>query len=94
MTTKQRAELRSLAMTLKPIFQIGKNGISDNQINDIDDALNALELIKINVLRNNDDEIMDMANEIANKTSSQLVQVVGNKITLYKKSEKAKKHVL
>ncbi len=94
MTTKQRAFLRSLAMTLKPIFQIGKNGISDNQISDISDALEALELIKINVLRNNEDEITDMANEIANKTDSQLVQVIGNKITLYKKSEKAKKHVL
>lgn len=94
MTTKERAFLRSQAMMMKPIFQIGKNGLSDNQINDISDALEALELIKISVLKNNDDEIIQMANEIANKTNSQLVQVVGSKITLYKKSEKAKKHIL
>ena len=94
MTAKERAYLRSQAMTLKPIFQIGKNGITDNQVKDISDALEALELIKINALRNADDDVMSIANEIATKTNSELVQVVGNKITLYKKSEKAKKHIL
>lgn len=94
MTTKERATLRSLAMTLKPIFQIGKNGITENQVNDISDALEAMELIKINVLKNGDEEALDIANEIANKTNSQLVQVVGNKITLYRKSEKLKKHII
>ena len=64
MTTKERAYLRSLAMTLKPIFQIGKNGISENQVIDISNALEAHELIKINALKNSDEDIMEIANEI------------------------------
>lgn len=94
MTTKERAYLRSLAMTLKPIFQIGKNGISENQVIDISNALEAHELIKINALKNSDEDIMEIANEIAQRTNSVLVQVVGNKITLYRKSETAKKHIM
>ena len=71
MTTKERAYLRSLAMTLKPIFQIGKNGISENQVIDISNALEAHELIKINALKNSDEDIMEIANIIYTKDNSE-----------------------
>lgn len=94
MTSKQRAYLRGLANTVDSIFQIGKGGISDNLIKQLDDALEARELIKISVLENAPDTAKYLGNEIADKTNSTLVQVVGNKITLYRARKKDSKIVL
>lgn len=91
MTSKQRAYLRSLANNLTAIFQVGKNGISDNLIKQVDDALEARELIKLNVLETSPDEITEIANLLAQKTNSDLVQIVGNKITLFRKKKKNSK---
>jgi len=91
MTSKQRAFLRSLANTLDPIFQIGKNGISDNLIKQLDDALEARELIKITVLETAPENVKDLGNEISEKTNSVFVQAVGNKITLFRKRAKNSK---
>lgn len=91
MTSKQRAYLRSLANNLTAIFQIGKNGISDNLIKQIDDALEARELIKLNVLATSPDEITYVASILAQKTNSELVQIVGNKITLFRQKKKDSK---
>lgn len=91
MNSKQRAYLRGLANGLTSIFQVGKNGISDNLIKQVDDALEARELIKLNVLETSPDEITEIANLLAQKTNSDLVQIVGNKITLFRKKKKNSK---
>lgn len=91
MTSKQRAYLRSLANNLTAIFQIGKNGISDNLIKQINDALEARELIKLNVLATSPNEITYVASILSQKTNSELVQIVGNKITLFRQKKKDSK---
>lgn len=90
-TSKQRAYLRGLAQNLDPIFQIGKNGINDNQVEQIVNALEARELIKINLLNSTPDDKHSIANELAEKTESDVVQIIGKKITLYKRSTKTPK---
>jgi RNA-binding protein len=90
-TSKQRAYLRSLANTIGPIFQIGKEGISDNFLKQINDALEARELIKISVLENCNNGAKDLCNELANSVNAEPVQVIGRKIVLYRKSEKKPK---
>ena len=91
MTSKQRAYLRGLASTLSPIYRIGKSSISPEITKGIDEALEARELIKINVLNNCADNPRDIAETIAGRTKSQVVQVIGNKIILYRESKKHKK---
>ena len=94
MNSKQRAFLRSLANNITSIFQVGKSGISENLIKQVDDALEARELIKLNVLETSPDDIEEVANSIAEKTNSTLVQIMGNKITLYRARKKDSKIVL
>lgn len=94
MTSKQRAYLRSLANNIDAIFQVGKNGISDNFINQINDALESRELIKISVLETAPEEILEIANILANSTRSEIVQTMGSKITLYRAREKNSKIIL
>ena len=94
MTIKQRDYLRSLANNIDAIFQVGKNGISDNFINQINDALEARELIKISVLETAPEEILEIANILANSTRSEIVQTMGSKITLYRARKKNSKIIL
>ena len=94
MTSKLRAYLRSLANNIDAIFQVGKNGISDNFINQINDALEARELIKISVLETAPEEILEIANILANSTRSEIVQTMGSKITLYRARKKNSKIIL
>ncbi|MCI8485549.1 MAG: ribosome assembly RNA-binding protein YhbY [Clostridia bacterium] len=84
MTSKQRAYLRSLANTIEPIFQIGKSGISENLIKQLNDAINARELIKISILESAPANVRELGEEIAISTNSILVQTIGNKVTLYR----------
>lgn len=91
MTSKQRAYLRGLAQTIEPIFQIGKTGITDNQIEQLSNALEARELIKITFLDTIPDDKASIAEEIANRTNSEIVQIIGKKLTLYKRSTKKPK---
>ena len=91
MTSKQRAYLRGLANTIPAILQIGKNGISDNLIKQVDDALEARELIKLTVLETSPEGTIDIANSLAQSTNSELVQTVGNKITLFRPRKKDSK---
>ena len=86
-TSKQRAYLKSLAQNIDAIFQVGKNGINDNQIKQINDALEARELIKITVLDSTAQDKQEIANALALKTDSDVVQVIGKKITLYRRSK-------
>ena len=91
MTSKQRAYLRGLANKIDAIFQIGKNGINDNLIKQLDDALEARELIKITTLETAPDSAKNLSFEIAERTNSIVIQVIGNKITLFRKKEKDSK---
>ena len=91
MTSKQRAYLRGLANKIDAIFQIGKNGINDNLIKQLDDALEARELIKITTLETAPDSAKNLSFEIAERTNSMLVQVIGNKITLFRQKQKDSK---
>ena len=94
MTSKQRAYLRGLANNLQPIFQIGKSGLSDNLIKQLDDALEARELIKVSVLETAPNDVKSLGEESANSTNSVCVQTVGSKITLYRAKKKDAKIVL
>lgn len=88
MTSKQRAYLRGLANSIDPIFQIGKSGLSENLLKQLDDALEARELIKINVLENSGENVKSLGNTIADSINAVCVQTVGNKITLYRARKK------
>lgn len=88
MTSKNRAYLRSLAMTMEPIFQIGKSSVTPEITEAIAEALEARELIKISVLKNCIHEPKDIAVTLGERTHSEVIQVVGRKITLYKPSKK------
>ena len=91
MTSKQRAYLKSLAMKLDPIYNIGKGSISPELVAGVRDALEAIEHVKIGVLQNCMDDPKDLAEILAERTRSQVVQVIGKKIVLYKESKKHKR---
>ena len=94
MTSKQRAYLKGLAMKIEPIFQVGKGSVSPELVSAISDALEARELIKLSVLNNCMDDLNEIAQMIAERTGSNVVQVIGKKIILYKESKNKKKIVL
>ena len=91
MTSKQRAYLKSLAMKIDPIFNIGKGSLSPELVEGVRNALEARELVKVGVLQNCMDDPKDLAEVLAERTRSQVVQVIGKKIVLYKESRKNKK---
>lgn len=93
MTSKQRAYLKGLAMTMEPIFQLGKSSITPEYTKSIQEALDARELIKISVLQNCMDDPHELAQILAERTKSQVVQVIGKKIVLYKEGKKEKKKI-
>lgn len=88
MTSKQRAYLKKLASQLDTIFQVGKGEISDNMVTQISNALEARELIKLRVLDNSSYSPREAAEEIAAKTNSEVVIVIGTRFVLYRVSEK------
>ena len=87
-TSKQRAYLKGLAMTMDPILQLGKGGLTPENTASVDEALAARELIKINVLQNCLEDSRQMAETLAERTRSQVVQVIGNKFVLYRAAKK------
>ncbi len=88
MTSKQRAYLKKLAAGLDTIFQVGKGEISDNMVTQIGNALEARELIKLRVLDNSSYSAREAAEEIASRTGSEVVIVIGTRFVLYRVSEK------
>lgn len=94
MTTKQRAYLKSLAMTMDPVFQIGKSALTPEVTEGVVEVLEARELVKINVLKNCMEDINTIAQTLAERTRSEVVQVIGRKIVLYKESKDKKKIIL
>lgn len=91
MTSKQRAYLKGLAMKLDPVFNVGKSSITPEFTSAIAEVLETRELIKISVLKNCLDEPREIAEVLAERTHSQVVQVIGKKIVLYKESKDNKK---
>ena len=87
-TSKQRAYLRSLANPIPTIMQIGKGGITENLLKTVSDALEARELIKLNVLENSGEDAYDLLQNLAAELDAEPVAVVGRKIVLYRASEK------
>ena len=87
-TPKQRAELKGLANSLEPVFQVGKGGVNDAQVAQIDDYLRVHELVKIKVLDNSLYTAKEAAIEIAEQINAEVVQVIGSKFILYKRNEK------
>ena len=85
MTSKERAELKAQAMKLDSIFQIGKASLTPQLVEAVKDALAARELIKVSVLKNCADDPRELAEIVSERTGSQVVQVIGKKIVLYKK---------
>lgn len=88
MTSKQRAYLRSLASKLEPIFQVGKNGVTPEVVNSVDEALEARELVKGTVLNNCLEDINDICSTIGERTHSEVVQIIGKKIVFFRPSKK------
>lgn len=90
-TSKQRSYLRSLANTMEPIFQIGKNGIEESFLHQVDEALEARELIKIHVLNNSGYEAREASDAICSELGCEGIQSIGGKIVLFRRSEKKPK---
>lgn len=89
MTGKERAEWRAKANSLEPIFQLGKGGISDAFIEQVNGALNTRELIKFKVLLETSPVTpREAANEVAEKTGADVIQVIGGVIVLYRYNPK------
>jgi RNA-binding protein len=88
---KQKRQLRGLANKLKALFQVGKEGVSYNLFNTISDALEVHELVKISVLKNCPTDVREIAFDISSNTNSEIVQIIGRTIVIYRESEKNKK---
>ena len=91
MNSKQRSMLKGMAMNIDPIFQIGKGSLTPQLTEAVGDALEKRELVKISVLKNCDDDINAIAEALAERTKSQVVQVIGKKIVLFKYQTDEKK---
>lgn len=88
LNSKQRAYLMKMASSISPIFQIGKSSLTPEIIEAVDAALEKRELIKISVLKNCGDVPKELAEMMAERTHSQVVQVIGKKIVLFRVSKK------
>jgi RNA-binding protein len=87
LTSKQRAFLRSLAMTEEPIIYLGKASLTPENTKNVEEALAKRELIKIGVQKNCADDPMELADIVAERTHAEVVQVIGKKIVLYRQGK-------
>ena len=94
LTSKQRAKLRSIAQSYEPIFFIGKSGLSDEIINQLENAINARELIKLGVQENCEYSAREAADLIAPKLGADVVAVIGRKFVMWRRSRDPKKRVI
>ncbi len=94
MTGKQRAKLRSMANSIPALYQIGKDGITENVVRQLEDALEARELIKVHVLESSMLGTKEAAAETAERTGAESVQCIGSKFVLYKQSRENPRIVL
>ncbi len=90
MTSKQRANLKSLAMTIDPVVRIGKDSLTPEVVKSTEEALAARELIKIAVLNNCFDDVKMLAEALSERTQSEVVQTIGRRIVLFRPAEDPK----
>lgn len=90
LTTKQKAFLKGIGQTTKPLFQIGKDGLSDAFIEMIENAFRTHEIIKISILKTVEDDRKTLAFDLARLTNSELIQIIGRQIILYKPAKQPK----
>ena len=88
LTSKQRAQLRALANPIEPILQVGKSGVGEQLIKQVDDALTARELIKLRVLETAPGSVREIAEELAQATNAEVVQTIGTRFVLYRRNNK------
>lgn len=93
MTSKQRAYLKSMAMKMEPVMQIGKATVTPEITKSVEEVLTARELIKISVLKNCVADPHDIAQLLAERTHAEVVQVIGKKIVLYRENLKKKNRI-
>ena len=87
-TSKQRSKLKSIASKLSPVTQIGKGGITDNLLKTLSDALDAHEIIKVNILETADDDARNLAENVAELLEAVPVAVIGRKAIFYRYSRR------
>ena len=87
-TSKQRSKMKAMASTISPIAQIGKGGITDNLLKTLSDALEARELIKVNVLETADDDAVNLAENVADLLGAIPVAAIGRKAIFYRRSSR------
>jgi len=90
LTSKQRSYLKGLAMNLDPVFQIGKSSLTPEFARSVEEALEKRELLKISVLKNCADDPHELAQILSERTKSQVVQVIGKKIVIYRPAKEPK----
>ena len=88
MTSKQRSKLKSIAANLSPVTQIGKGGISENLLRTLSEALEAREIIKVNVLPSAEADALSMAQRAAELLGAEVVYVIGRKAVFYRRSQR------
>ncbi len=87
LTSKQKRFLRKESHQLNPIFQVGKQGVNENMVAQLNDVLEKRELIKVSILPNAAEDHDTIAQQIVDGTDAELVQLIGNVIILYKPSQ-------
>ena len=90
MNSRQRAQLRGMANSLNPLFQVGKGGLNNQFVKQADDALEKRELIKLGVLETAADSPREVAEAVAGAVGAEVVQVIGRKFVLYRESKEHK----
>ena len=89
-TSKQRSKLKSIAANLSPVTQIGKGGVTDNLLQTLSDALDAHEIIKVNILETADTDAKNLAENVADLLDAVPVAVIGRKAIFYRYSRREK----
>lgn len=93
-SSKDRAYLKRIISVESPVYQVGKDGLSQTNIEGINQALTARELIKINILQNCDMSAKEVANSLQQTLNCEVVGVIGRKVIIYKFNPKNKTHIL
>ena len=88
LTSKQRAQLRALANPIETILQVGKSGVGEQLVKQVDDALTARELVKMRVLETAPGAVKEIAAQLAEATHSEVVQTIGTRFVLYRRNTK------
>ena len=88
--SKMRARIRSAAQRIDPVLSIGKNALTPEFTSSVEEYMEKHEIIKINVLKNCDEDLHELGNTIAERSNTELVQIIGRKIVLYKPAKEEK----